>query len=209
MITSFTNLALSIATKRIKQWLSIATPKEIREGMAWYDDAMAYARFLSVTFGVSRVIAAAVISALSPNNRWERNKLDAYNLIKAYVEGRDYRDVKVCTYDPNKIRAWRILTGEIEITKASRKTYAFALNVGDNDASVVTLDKWMARVFSTTSLSPKETPTSFTPMQYDRLSNHFVIVAKRLGYKPYELQAVLWVVIRNRWLKTESVPQGV
>ena len=178
-----------------------ATPKELRDGMEWYDDAMAFAQLLSDTFGITRVIAAAIISALSPNNKWERNKVDAWALCQAYAKGLTLDDFKVCTYNSNKVRAWKIRSGEIKITKDSRKTYAFALNVGDRDESVVTLDKWMARAFSTTSLKPKDTPTSFTPKQYDRFEAHFVKVAKRLGYKPYELQAIVWVVMRNRWLQ--------
>lgn len=201
MVTSFANIKLNDATKRIMVHLRRATPKELRDGMEWYDDAMAFAQLLSDTFGITRVIAAAIISALSPNNKWERNKVDAWALCQAYAKGLTLDDFKVCTYNSNKVRAWKIRSGEIKITKDSRKTYAFALNVGDRDESVVTLDKWMARAFSTTSLKPKDTPTSFTPKQYDRFEAHFVKVAKRLGYKPYELQAIVWVVMRNRWLQ--------
>jgi hypothetical protein len=201
MTTSFSQLKLPAATKRILKWLYRATPEELREGLAWYDDAMAFAELLSDTFGITKVMAAAIISALSPNNKWPRNKVDAWNLCEAYAKGLTLDDFKVCTYNSNKVRAWKIRSGEIKITKDSRKTYAFALNVGDRDESVVTLDKWMARAFSTTSLKPKDTPTTFTPKQYDRFETHFVKVAKRLGYKPYELQAIVWVVMRNRWLQ--------
>ena len=201
MTTSFSQLKLPAATKRILEWLYRATPQELSEGLAWYDDAMAFAELLSDTFGITKVMAAAIISALSPNNKWERNKVDAWNLCEAYAKGLTLDDFKVCTYNSNKVRAWKIRSGEIKITKDSRKTYAFALNVGDRDESVVTLDKWMARAFSTTSLKPKETPISFTPKQYDRFEAHFVKVAKRLGYKPYELQAIVWVVMRTRWLQ--------
>ena len=208
MVTSISNIKLNDATKRIVKHLGRATPQELRDGMEWYDDAMAFAQLLSDFFGITRVMAAAIISALSPNNKWERNKVDAWTLCQAYADGLTLNDFKVCTYNSNKVRAWGIRSGAVAITKDSPKTYAFALNVGDRDESVVTLDKWMARAFSTTSLKPRKTPKTFTPKQYDRFQTHFVNVALRLGYKPYELQAIIWVVMRNRWLKTESIPEG-
>jgi len=208
MVTSISNIKLNDATKRIVKHLGRATPQELRDGMEWYDDAMAFAQLLSDFFNITRVMAAAIISALSPNNKWERNKVDAWTLCQAYADGKGIDSFKVCTYNSNKVRAWGIRSGTVAITKDSPKTYAFALNVGDRDESVVTLDKWMARAFSTTSLKPRKTPETFTPKQYDRFQTHFVNVALRLGYKPYELQAIIWVVMRNRWLKTESIPEG-
>jgi thermostable 8-oxoguanine DNA glycosylase len=161
---------------------------------------MEFAEYLSVTFNISKVVSAAVISALSPNNKWERNKIDAFNLIQAFVNGESMESVKVCTYTNNKRRAWAILSGDIEMLRKARKTHAFALNVGMMDESVVTIDKWMLRAFVTTSQTPKEVQTSVTPLQYDRLSTHFCKLARSMGYKPYELQAIIWVTIRNRWL---------
>lgn len=208
MVTSISNIKLNDATKRIIKHLGRATPQELHDGMEWYDDAMAFAQLLSDTFSITRVMAAAIISALSPNNKWPRNKVDAWTLCQAYADGKGIDSFKVCTYNSNKVKAWGIRSGTVAITKDSPKTYAFALNVGDRNESVVTLDKWMARAFSTTSLKPRKTPETFTPKQYERFQTHFVNVALRLGYKPYELQAIVWVVMRNRWLKTESIPEG-
>ena len=199
-MTSFTTLPLATVTRRVKAWAGRASDREREEGLRWYEEAMQFADYLSITFNVSKVVAAGVISALSPNNRWERNKIDAFNLIQAYKDGRTMEDVSVCTYTNNKRRAWGILSGDAEMLRKARKTHAFALNVGAMDESVVTIDKWMLRAFVTTSLKPKDVPTSCTPVQYDRLSAHFCKVARGMGYKPYELQAIIWVTIRNRWL---------
>lgn len=199
-MTSFTTLPLATVTRRVKAWAGRASDQEREEGLRWYEEAMQFAEYLSITFNISKVVAAGVISALSPNNRWERNKIDAFNLIQAYTEGRTMDDVNVCTYTNNKRRAWGILSGDVEMLRKARKTHAFALNVGAMDESVVTIDKWMLRAFVTTSQKPKDIPTSCTPLQYDRLSAHFCKVARDMGYKPYELQAIIWVTIRNRWL---------
>jgi len=197
---SLSTYPLKRISAHTKVWVGRATEEEIREGKAWYASAMEFAEYLSVTFNISRVVSAAVISALSPNNKWERNKIDAFNLIQAFVNGESMESVKVCTYTNNKRRAWAILSGDTEMLRKARKTHAFALNVGMMDESVVTIDKWMLRAFVTTSQKPKSVQESVTPLQYDRLSAHFCKLAKDMGYKPYELQAIIWVTIRNRWL---------
>jgi hypothetical protein len=51
------------------------------------------------------------VSALSPNNRWERNKVDAKAVLRAVRDGVDCADVKVCTYDANKRKAFEIAKG--------------------------------------------------------------------------------------------------
>jgi hypothetical protein len=200
MNISFSTIPLATVTRRVKAWAGRASNREREEGLRWYKEAMEFADYLSITFNVSKVVAAGVISALSPNNRWERNKIDAFNLIQAYKDGRGVDSVKVCTYTSNKLRAWAILNFDLEMLRKARKTHAFALNVGAMDESVVTIDKWMLRAFATTSRTPKDVPTSCTPAQYDRLSAHFCKVARDMGYKPYELQAIIWVTIRNQWL---------
>lgn len=200
MSISFSTIPLTAVTRRTKAWAGRASDQEREEGLRWYKEAMEFADYLSITFNVSKVVAAGVISALSPNNKWERNKIDAFNLIQAYRDGRTMDDVSVCTYTNNKRRAWGILSGDLKMLRKARKTHAFALNVGAMDESVVTIDKWMLRAFSTTSNTPKDVPTSCTPVQYDRMSAHFCKVARDMGYKPYELQAIIWVTIRNRWL---------
>lgn len=200
MSISFSTIPLATVTRRVKAWAERATEQEREEGLRWYEEAMQFAEYLSITFNISKVVAAGVISALSPNNRWERNKIDAFNLIQAHVDGRSADDVRVCTYTPNKLRAWGILSGDVRMLRKARKTHAFALNVGAMDESVVTIDKWMLRAFATTSRTPKDVPTSCTSVQYDRLSAHFCKLARGMGYKPYELQAIIWVTIRNQWL---------
>tara|TARA_B110000858_G_scaffold51518_1_gene59668 strand:- start:523 stop:1128 length:606 start_codon:yes stop_codon:yes gene_type:complete len=199
MNISFSTYSLDRVTTHTKVWAGRATEAEVREGKAWYAEAMEFTKYLSVTFNLSQVVSAGVVSALSPNNKWERNKIDAFNLIQAFKNGESMDSVKVCTYGANKRRAWAIMSGDLKMLRKARKTHAFALNVGMMDESVVTIDKWMLRAFVSTSQTPKDLPTNITPVQYDRLSAHFCKVAKRMGHKPYELQAIMWVTIRNRW----------
>ena len=45
-------------------------------GTVWYSEAQQFARLMAQTYTVTGEVAAGVISALSPNNKWERNKYD-------------------------------------------------------------------------------------------------------------------------------------
>ena len=185
--------------RNLRGWLAESTPADIEAGRAWYGDAMDYARYLSNEFNVSRKVAAGVVSALSPNNKWERNKIDAFTVLQAVRDGLGPEDVKVCTYDANKRKAFAIARGDESILRKSPKTYAFAMNVGENSADHVTVDKWHMRACLTSSRKRVRVQESPTAMQYRRIERLTAQLAKRRGYKGYELQAIIWVTIKNNW----------
>ena len=183
----------------LRMWWTEATEDEKLQGVVWYSEAQHFAKQLSVEFNVSRECAAGVISALSPNNKWERNKVDAKAVLRAVGEGLTHTDVKVCTYDANKIKAFEIAKGNQQILKQSPKTYAFARNVGEMDEAFVTIDKWHLRACQTTSKSPRECKETCTAKQYRLLQADCIKVAREYGVKPHVLQATVWTTIRNRW----------
>ena len=194
-----TNTTDRTITRHLSGWLRMATPDDIESGKVWYREAMDYARYLSVEFNVSRKVAAGVISALSPNNKWARNKIDAFTVLQAARDGLGPDDVKVCTYGANKQKAFSIARGDDSILQKSPKTYAFAMNVGENSADHVTIDKWHMRACLTSSRSRIAVQESPTSMQYKRIERMTARMAKRKGLKGYELQAIIWVTIKRHW----------
>ena len=58
-----------------------ATPQEVIEGLAWYDEAHKRACDIRDRYGVSLDVVAGVIGALSPRSRWDRNLADAERVI--------------------------------------------------------------------------------------------------------------------------------
>lgn len=184
----------------LRTWYNRATKDEIKQGLTWYKDAMDFAKELSNTYDVSGEVAAGVISALSPNNKWERNKFDAVQVLMAVRDGKNMDDVKVCTYNANKAKAFAIAKGDKSILKSSPKTYAFARNVGENDSNFVTIDKWHLRACQTTSKKSKTCKESVTPKQYRIIQDETVKVANEMGVKAYQFQAIVWVTIRNQWI---------
>ena len=86
-----------------------ATVRDVQDGVEWYARALREAKSISKAFGLPVSTVVGVMAALSPNNRWERNKVDAYNMCSAYHEGLDMDSFKVSTYNSMKAKAWSIL----------------------------------------------------------------------------------------------------
>ena len=184
----------------LRWWYAQATDVEINVGLRWYEEAQEFSKELAERFNTSGEICAGVISALSPNNKWGRNKIDAEIVLSAVREGVEESKVKVCTYNNNKRKAFAIAGGSIRILKQSPKTYAFARNVGEMDEAYVTIDKWHLRACQSRSKTSKEVKTTVTPKQYGLLQKDCLKVADEFGLRGYEFQAIVWNVIRNRWL---------
>ena len=142
MKLSVTNLSDIKIKNNLKFWLKLATKNEIDQGKNWYMDAQNFTEYLSKKYSIDSYVCASVISALSPNNKWDRNKIDAEAVIKAFIDG--HKDVKVCTYNSNKEKAFKILDGDL-ITEKSPKTHSFAMNVGLLSSDHITIDKWHLR----------------------------------------------------------------
>jgi hypothetical protein len=191
--------ARKLVRKRLRTWMRKATTEEINQGLNWYSEAQEFCHDLAITYGVSGEVAAGVVSALSPNNKWNRNKFDAIQVFQAVKDGKSANDVKVCTYGANKRKAFEIAQGNEKLLRQSPKTYAFARNVGALDPNHVTIDKWHLRACQTTSENPVSAVQSCTPKQYEVLEEETLKVAKEFGMSGYAFQAVVWVTIKNRW----------
>lgn len=189
----------SVIQANLLRWFELASDEQIKNGKNWYVDAMNFASYLAEKYDIDKYIAATVISALSPNNKWERNKVDAEAVIKAFQNGILPESIKVCTYNANKLKAFNALDGQL-ISEKSPKTHAFSMNVGLNSADHITIDKWHLRACV---IKPKEgiqeCSESCTNVQYRRIEKITALLAKKLGLKGYELQAIVWVTIKDAW----------
>ena len=192
-VVSFSDIKIK---NRLDYWFNKATNEEIRSGMEWYKDAQDFAKYLSEKYNIESYICASVISALSPNNRWDRNKIDAENVIIAWKQYINPNDVKVCTYNSNKFKAFDILAGSV-ITEKSPKTHAFAMNVGLLSSDHITIDKWHIRACLTKE--KHDVVETVTSAQYRRIERITAELAKKYNLKGYQLQAIIWVTIRSNW----------
>lgn len=185
--------------RNLRHWYKSATDQERADGKVWYAEAESFCAYLSDKYSIEQEIAAGVVSALSPNNKWNRNKIDAELVIFSAINNVPAESVKVCTYSANKIKAFAIAKGDRKILMSSPKTYAFARNVGQRDSSHVTIDKWHLRACQTQSKAPMQCVENVTPKQYKLIEAETISVAKELNVNPIEFQATIWVCIKNSW----------
>jgi len=183
----------------LRAWFDMANSQDRAQGRAWYNEAHDFAHLIADQTGVEPLTAAGVISALSPSNKWERNKIDALHLCQAWSTGRDPESVRCCTYGANKAKAWRILGGEQDAFSGSPKTFAFAQTVGNRADNCVVIDRWHARACLTRSKRRKVVQESLTPAQYNRVEALTVDEARKVDVLPYVYQATVWVTIKRFW----------
>jgi len=196
---TFTKTKDSAIRENLRAWFDMATPQDRAHGLAWYDEAHYFAQLIATETGVEPLTAAGVISALSPANKWERNKLDAMSLCKEWSTGGAPENVRCCTYGANKAKAWRIIEGEQDAFSGSPKTFAFAQTVGLRSENCVVIDRWHARACLTRSKRRKVVQESLTPAQYNRVEALTIDEARKVCVLPYVYQATVWVTIKRFW----------
>lgn len=197
---TITNTADKAIRSNLAKWFAHASDQNMLDGLVWYRDAQEFCAKLASKYEISPYITASVVSCLSPNNKWQRNKADAISVIKAHKQGLGAESVSVCTYDANKRKAFRVLSEGEGIASSAPKTHAFAMNVGLLSPHHVTVDKWHIRsCLCTPKAGIVDTVETVTAKQYRRIEAITAQLAKREGLKAYELQAIVWVTIKESW----------
>ena len=184
-----------------------ANASQLEQGMSWYFTAHAIAKRLYEAYsaqGVTLRQVCGVISALSPNNAWTRNIIDAEILLNAFTSGLTMNDVKVCTFNTNKAKAWSILEGQdAETVITANKTLNFFLNIFVPSERYVCVDGHMLNAgvygFTRKPLSAvKSTPnTKLTDKTYYGWADVIATLAHKYDILPQQMQAVIWTVYRD------------
>ena len=188
----------------------LASETDIHDGLYWYQRAYDLAvKFIHAYDGLTMGQAVGVIAALSPNNKWERNCIDAEAMIKTWHIGGDYNAIKVCTFNPNKKKAIDILSLDMESADAEaipnilsgQKVVAFYRSImGDKNA--VCVDGHAYAIFIGERVPTTKTP-SITPKLFETIQRAYQLVAKRsadlcgVELSPTQVQAVTWVTYRR------------
>ena len=68
----------------------LATPEEKRDGIVWYADALRDCTRIATDLELPVHIVTGVCAALSPNNKWDRNIINARDLsmVMAWIASR-------------------------------------------------------------------------------------------------------------------------
>ena len=171
------------------------------EGLLWYEQAKREAYHIAMKHDVPVYITVAVIAALSPNNKWARNLVNADALIGAFVNGDGLLSVKVSTYHKMKQKAWDILAarpsynGAKAMLKGQKITSFFCDIMGEFN---VTIDGHARNIAYGERISLTDDRTNIGVREYRALQAAYEEAAQRVGLMPYQIQAVTWRVWRDR-----------
>jgi hypothetical protein len=207
LITPITNnkdtiMALTINQHHIVARFMDATSGEIEYGKQWYSIAYAIADRISLAYGLNTETVAAVIAALSPNNKWERNIKDAENVVAAYMLGgvEDALNVKVCTYKKNLAKAVDCLNSchcDYESLLKGPKVIEFYHSIlGANDD--VCIDGHAYSVWFGERLTMKDVP-NIGKILRQRIKDDYIIATEFINdngdelFTPCQIQAITWV----------------
>jgi hypothetical protein len=205
-----------------------ATAAEVRQGMAWYSDALADAVRISNLYGVELKTVVMVACALSPRLAWFNNMPAAEMVIRWYVSGgyvpsiapyadgsmkiqrtRHNMSSPVITDDANIpaipgptrtniVKALWILQGHTWVLRG-QKVQSFLDNILNCETSqAVTVDSHAIQVWR----GVLESGTyAVPPTWYKVIEADYRIAAKLVGLTPLQLQAVVWLTKKRLHVK--------
>lgn len=160
-----------------------ATSEQINDGVVWYQKAHEFCKELSKEFGVEFEKVCGVVSALSPQKRWNSNK----RIAREYFQGKKniHTKVQVSKCD------WIMRGDNIEKCLGGLKTVNFYYNIlNPKDGNWFTIDRWILNIFN-------ETP-KLTPKKYNQLKQVGINYSEQTPWVSPEVQAIAWVVVRGK-----------
>lgn len=186
---------LNKVSKNLDYFFNLATPEEITEGKQWYKLANDFCINTAKEYNTDPLKVASVVSALSPRNRWTQNLIDAKKVFKAIQDGKSPEDIKVCTFNRNKFKAFELAKGNIYISENSPKTHNFVRNIAHLDPSALTIDIWHIRTCLRQFKAIDN--ANIGKVAYKQIKALTIKKAEKLGLKGFEYQAILWVTAQN------------
>ena len=196
---------MTLYVRNILKVYRMATVQDVEHGIEWYARAKREAKSISKQLGIPVTTVVGVMAALSPNNRWERNKVDAFNMCMAWYKCDCLSDFKVSTYNSMKEKAWSILVDELTVDEDilvrlnGQKIRSFYSNImGLNE---VTVDGHALNIARGYRVGLTEDATNIGVRLYRELQDAYVRASKRAGIKPHEMQAITWTV----WKRVHNI----
>ena len=194
---------LSVNAREIVAKFTLATSQEVQLGCDWYRSAFQIADRISDKYGLPTETVAGVIAALSPNNRWERNIIDAEAIIKCWAAGgtdEDVLAVKCCTYTAMRQKALDILTRDIPIVEIlnGAKIVEFFNCITNPALNDVCIDGHAYSVWFGQRLTMKQVPNIGKKLR-QRIKTDYVDACAFINdelnesFTPADIQAITWV----------------
>lgn len=179
-------LTTETVVKRILRSLDNADWDTLTAGEEWYSEAEDLVLRLSYQSEYTTDQIACAMAHLSPRLRWKQNVEAIVQLVtKGTIPG-------YVMSGPAKRARKALVAADPFATfgKRAKKTLSFARNI-NGDVDAVTVDVWIAKVVGITEDQLKLVGV------YDSVAHAFRLAAKRRGFTPSALQAIVWIVVRG------------
>jgi len=174
-----------------------ASSDAVAGGTQWYPIARRWCKLQAKRYDVRPVVVAAIISALSPRNKWATNLKDTIAVLESYADG--YRhpfNIIATAFKKNVEKAWKVVVeDDPSYVTTSPKTRAFVDNIANPGSKLVTVDVWAMRICEGDLLMK---PKTLNEQKYQAYADVYLDVAQEVELKPSVLQAITWVEARNR-----------
>ena len=201
--------------ENIKGVYYLSKAYEKRHGEIWYKNANKSCSTIAKKTDINIAFVVGVLSALSPNNKWERNIIDTENICMAYKSDIPLDDVKVCTYNANKQKAIKILgildSGSMDLENDIRdilngnkvKAFFDCIHGYETNKSTVCIDGHAKAIYIGEKFALSSNSSNITNKQYRVISQAYIDATKEINesegtsYLPYQIQAITWVAWRR------------
>jgi hypothetical protein len=188
--------SMSYATN-INKVFKQATQAELAHGLEWYKAASSACQAMADTCELPLAVVVGVVAALSPTNRWERNLIDADNMLSTFTSGGYVEDTAPCTYKTMRDKAWKILedgieqdAGDIAKTLNGPKITDFFWCIMGADVCVIDGHAWC--IANADRRTMQEVPSIGKKLRKE-LQAAYSKAGKMHGITAFEMQAVTWV----------------
>lgn len=199
------NFDTAVASIKAHYYAAAQYPTLYEEGIRWYYTAHSTIVDVALRQRVHLDVAVAVVAALSPNNKWRRNVVDAENCLKASANNASEYSIRCSTYGQNKTKAFRIARGEsYHAVLGGNKVWSFFKNLRhpDND-QVVTVDGHAVAVALGLRISLSKSP-QLSDKQYELVAEAYRQATREINADrlvgdvllPSQVQAICWVYYR-------------
>lgn len=202
-------------TKNILATYHKANPDIIVDGIDWYLQANKSCRIISDLTGLNIRIVVGVVAALSPNNKWSKNVIDAQNLCLSFINGGNIDEVKVSTYGAMKRKALDILELSheyplfssnrrkgnalylrvIQVLNGQKITAFYECIMGEDSCCI---DGHAKNIYYGKRYNLTDPKTNVTKKEFRVISEAYRAATKVINkmhgtqYKAYHVQAITW-----------------
>lgn len=191
-------LSYRMTLRNVRKVYGLASPEEIRSGLAWYDSAHSHACELSSLYSIPMRAASEIIAALSPNVRWERNVADAYTLCEVLAAEGDLESIRINTYSANRAKAGAIFRAAVAGLPyagilSGPKVTRFARTIETPwESNGITVDGHAFSVASGKRFTTKDVVIG--AVNYRTCERAYLTVGAELGIAGHQVQAITWTV---------------